>query len=510
MERHVPYPEEKTEIGPRHREIETVLQSAERARARATHYQPETAEERALDRRVNLKLDCIVLSLMATQFIFCGIDKTNIGFVATSSFVKDANLRPNDISNSLSLFSATYVPFQPVMVILARRIGVKYFIACQLVIWGGLCMAHAGVRGSGSLIALRILLGAAEAGFTQMGMYYMSTIYPKYDVGFRAGLFTGMYSVAGAFAGLIAYGLLKIEPPGIHGWQVVFLLEGGVTVLLGILSFFILPKNLASAWFLSPEERLHAVRRMELDLAGTQEEPDVNSTSVTKRDMLDVARDWKKLLTVVCNITTVLPVTAFTTFLPLIVQGMGYEEITASLMSVPPFAAGVVGLMLIVYSSDRFRERSLHTVFSMALGLIGCIVMAVSDDTKLRYGFAHVCMAGVFAGGPLIAVWLAGNTPWKGTRSVVLGVNGWSNVAGVIAGQIFKSKYAPRYETSLITTMALMAVGATGLVFVRVMYQLENKKRAREIAAWDEQRFADEANSEERRGDQRMTFMYGV
>jgi hypothetical protein len=80
------------------------------------------------------------------------------------------------------------------------------------------------------------------------------------------------------------------------------------------------------------------------------------------------------------------------------------------------------------------------------IGIIGCIVMATSTDNRLRYGFANVCMAGVFVGGPLIAVWLAGNTPWKGTRSVMLGVNGWSNLAGVIAGQIFKSKYAPRCE----------------------------------------------------------------
>jgi MFS family permease len=224
------------------------------------------------------------------------------------------------------------------MVILARRVGVKYFITAQLIGWGGLCMAHAGIKGSGSLIALRLLIGAAEAGFTQIGMYYLSTMYPKYIVGFRAGMFTGMYSVAGAFAGLIAFGLLKINTPTIHGWQAVFLLEGGFTVLLGILSYFVLPKSLATAWFLTPEERQHAVRRMEIDLAGTQEDADVNSTTVTRRDIVDTFKDWKKILTVVFNITTVLPVTAFTTFLPLVVQGMGYKGIDATLMSVPPFA----------------------------------------------------------------------------------------------------------------------------------------------------------------------------
>jgi len=270
-------------------------------------------------------------------FQFCGIDKTNVGFVATTSFVEDAGLEPDDIPNSLSLFSATYVPLQLVMVIMARRVGVKYFLGFQLITWGGLCMCHAAIRGRGTLIALRLLIGAAESGFTQIGMYYMSTLYPKYDLALRYGLFAGMYSVAGAFAGVLAYGLLRIESKLLYGWQIVFIFEGAITVFLGLITFFILPKNISTAWFLSAEERAHAVRRMEIDLAGTQEEGDINNTSVVKRDFIDVFTDWKKLLVVVCNITTVLPVTAFTTFLPLIVKGMGYKGITATLMSVPPF-----------------------------------------------------------------------------------------------------------------------------------------------------------------------------
>jgi hypothetical protein len=55
-----------------------------------------------------------------------------------------------------------------------------------------------------------------------------------------------------------------------------------------------------------------------------------------------------------------------------------------------------------------------------------------------------------------------------------------------------------------------MGCGICGLVFLRFMYQFENKKRAREIADWDEAQFAAEASSEERRGDQRRTFMYGL
>lgn len=65
-------------------------------------------------------------------------------------------------------------------------------------------------------------------------------------------------------------------------------------------------------------------------------------------------------------------------------------------------------------------------------------------------------------------------------------------------------------ETPLIVTMALMIFGICGLGFLKFMYLRENKKRAREIATWDEADFASEAASKERRGDQKRTFMYGT
>jgi hypothetical protein len=188
---------------------------------------------------------------------------------------------------------------------------------------------------------------------------------------------------------------------------------------------------------------------------------------------------------------------------------MGYKGVTATLMSVPPFVAGTVGLILIVFSSDHFRERSLHTVFGMLLGLIGCAVMAASSDPTLRYVFSHVCLSGVFASGPLVAVWLAGNTPWKTSRSFVLGLNGYSNLAGVIAGQLFKKVYAPSYAYPLTVTMVLIAVGMVGFLFVRGMYMLENRRRRKIRQTWMPEDFVHEQNTAERRGDQKYTWVYG-
>lgn len=99
------------------------------------------------------------------------------------------------------------------------------------------------------------------------------------------------------------------------------------------------------------------------------------------------------------------------------------------------------------------------------------------------------------------------NSP-QASRAVVLGLNGWSNIAGVIAGQLFKSKYAPSYHFPLIVTMILIAVGMLGFCLVRVLYMVENRCRRKEMANWDESRFALEESSVDRRGDQRRTWIY--
>ncbi|KAF1984625.1 MFS general substrate transporter [Aulographum hederae CBS 113979] len=483
----------------------TTIVEAGVPRAQPVSYLPRTGEEKALDRGIDLKMDCAVVLVLALCFLFQGIDRSNIGNAATTSFVEDANLGPDDVPNAVSLFAATYVPLQPISVVIGRRVGPKYWISGMMLVWGGLSIAHAGIKSSGTLIALRLLLGAAEAGFVQTSLYYLSTLYPKYKYGFRSGLFSGMYSFAGAFSGLIAYGLLQIDSASLKNWQILFIFEGAVTCLLGVLVLLVIPKSLSTAWFLTPEQRRHAVWRMQMDVGQpiTSDLTLMEGKAVSRRDWVDAVRDWKKMGIVICNITAILPVTAFSTFLPLVVQGMGYHGVRANLMSVPPFTVGACGLLVFVYSSDRFQERSLHIVSGMGLAIVGLIIMVVSKDPELRYGFTHVCLAGAFVAGPLIAAWLAGNTPDKATRSVVLGINGYSNLAGVIAGQLFKKKYAPDYRFPLIITMILMAVGIVGLLFFRFAYMYTNKWRKEKLREGDE-------GEEWRRGDQRFEFVYGL
>lgn len=186
--------------------------------------------------------------------------------------------------------------------------------------WGGVSMAHAGIKNNGTLIGLRLLLGALEAGFYPTAIYFVSCCYPRYSLATRIGGVSCLFVFGSAWAGLIAYGIFKRPSHMVLPWQELFLVEGGVTIALAVVILFALPKNVGSAWFLSAEERAHAVHRMELDQGSVYKNGSAGHKT-TLRDVKEAVSDWPKMIIVLCNLVTTIPVSAFGVFLPLILQG---------------------------------------------------------------------------------------------------------------------------------------------------------------------------------------------
>jgi MFS family permease len=89
--------------------------------------------------------------------------------------------------------------------------------------WGVFTIAHAWIKSNGMLIAFRLLIGMFEAGFYPTACFYLSTFYTRYDLAIRIGLFYGMYAIAGAFSGAIAYGIFQIHG-ALYGWQYLFII----------------------------------------------------------------------------------------------------------------------------------------------------------------------------------------------------------------------------------------------------------------------------------------------
>lgn len=126
------------------------------------------------------------------------------------------------------------------------------------------------------------------------------------------------------------YGPLK-------NWQYLFIIEGVLTCFFALVAWVWLPNGPGSAWFLHPEERLFAAERMRQDSAAFVEhnygDDGVEKDKLTRRDFVETAKDWKLWSVLVFNICASVPSAAFSVFLPLVIQGLGYESTTANLVS---------------------------------------------------------------------------------------------------------------------------------------------------------------------------------
>jgi MFS family permease len=200
--------------------------------------------------------------------------------------------------------------------------------------------------------------------------------------------------------------------------------------------------------------------------------------------------------------------------------------------------------------SDKHRIRLMPILLGLAImvtGLTAVVVLPTSWPIP-RYICLTVLVSGCYIASPLTVAWISGNTPSPGKRALLLGINGWGNLAGVISAMLFNPKYAASgYIVPFWWTLACIALAAMAYILLLKGIVVENEKRRKVLDGWDEedlerektegkgapvqqyvwvQRLAEvlgrsrglawlgewlyEATKGGREGDEKMTFVYGL
>jgi MFS family permease len=119
----------------------------------------------------------------------------------------------------------------------------------------------------GGLVATRLLLGACEAGVLPCLNLYVSMFWKREEIAKRGNVLFVAIALSGAFGGLFAYGLLKVDAGGYAGWRWLYFIEGAISFVWGVCLWFLFPTSPETAYFLTPEERELAVSRLNNDKA---------------------------------------------------------------------------------------------------------------------------------------------------------------------------------------------------------------------------------------------------
>jgi hypothetical protein len=124
-----------------------------------------------------------------------------------------------------------------------------------------------------------------------------------------------------------------------------------------------------TARFLSPEDRIRVRRRLAADnQSNAAEEYD-------RRHITAALKDWKCWGFAVVYMGCLMPLYAFSLFLPTILAGMGYAGTQAQLLSVPPYAVAATMTIIVGWVGDRTRQRGILNMVVVSIGIAGFIMV---------------------------------------------------------------------------------------------------------------------------------------
>lgn len=165
----------------------------------------------------------------------------------------------------------------------------RRWIAFITISWGLVATLMGLVNSYGSLLACRLLLGAVEAGLFPGLNVYLTFFYTKNELALRVGYLFVSAAIAGALGGLLAYGIGHMDGvAGMRGWRWILIIEGLPSVVLGVVTYFVLPNDAPTAWFLDEREKALMEVRRRREYGSTK-----SSGGIERRDVLRAVTDWK-------------------------------------------------------------------------------------------------------------------------------------------------------------------------------------------------------------------------
>ncbi|KAI8628087.1 MFS general substrate transporter [Xylariaceae sp. FL1651] len=440
-----------------------------------------SAEERAL----LWKQDKRIIPLSASIYFLAYLDRSNIGNakILNSSTKNDMQTETHttnfQFNIALMIFLIGYFLFEVPSNILLKKFRPSRWLAFLMCSWGLITIGIGGVHNFAQITGIRFALGAFEAGLFPGLVYYLTFWYKTNERSVRVAFILASATLAGAFGGAIAYGVGHINGVrGLSGWRWLFILEGIPSVLSSVLIWFILPDFPERSKWLSASEKELATQRLVVE--GSKG----SATSLTWEDTKTTLMDWRLYGHYAIYFAVSLPFSSLSLFTPSIVAGLGYKDLQAQLLTVPPWAIAYVVSILNSWSGDHFNARGLHCAALAAVGGAGFLASALLPPTAYtsRYGTLIVGTSGTFACIPPMLGWLTSNM-WSTASiglAVALNVSIGAGLGQIPGVWIYKAEEAKRgYPTGHGVNAAMLFFVAIGALCLRVFYGLKNKQLMR-------------------------------
>ncbi|KAM5360006.1 hypothetical protein ACJZ2D_014047 [Fusarium nematophilum] len=447
------------------------------------------------------KLDGKLLPAVGILYLLSFLDRSNVGNARIEGMVDDLHMTGNQYLTGLTLYFVGYVIFEIPCNIILKRTTPRLWLPTLAIAWGIVATLLGIVQDLAGFFVARFFLGVTESGLFPGVVFYFSMWYKRRERQYRISLFFSAASLAGAFGGILAYGIGKMA--GVvweNGWRWIFILEGIATVLVAVAAYWFIENYPDTSKFLTKSERAFIHERLAADSDASHKE---KFSWAAVREALSDPSCW---LYGLGFHTMSLPLYTLSLFLaspcrnarqvedkalticpqPTIIKDLGYTAAVAQLLTIPPYALAFITTLSVAVASEKLGKRAVFIAGSSAVAAIGYIILLANTNPTARPGVSYLgtffAAAGIFPATALVLSWPAINVSGQTKRAIANAMQiSIGNLGAVMGTQLYRANDGPRFIVG--HSMALAYLVANAVVVTGLGWRLKRQNESRAAVA---------------------------
>jgi ACS family tartrate transporter-like MFS transporter len=367
------------------------------------------------------KVGVRLIPLMLVCYLVNYLDRINVGFAALH-MNEDVGITATVFGWGAGLFFISYFLCEVPSNMALHRVGARRWIARIMITWGIVSTCFAFVQGPISFMALRFLLGVAEAGFFPGMVLYISYWFPQEYRGRLTALFMTAIPLSALIGAPLSGFLLETASFwSIASWKWMFIIEGVPAIILGIVVLVYLTDRPSEAKWLTLEEKDWLISKLSVEKTGGH-----------LSSFKDAFKSLNVMLMGVIHLGFAVGSYGIAIWLPQILKGHGLSSFHIGLMSMIPYGVAIIGMIAWGALSDKSPNRSLHVAASCMLGAIGLLIAAAVPTLIGAMVGISISTLGVIAARPIF--WTLPGSFLTGSAAAagIAFINAFGNLGGFI------------------------------------------------------------------------------
>ncbi|KAK45353.1 membrane protein [Caballeronia jiangsuensis] len=376
-----------------------------------------------LERTAMRKVTRRFMPLLFLCFVAAFLDRANVGFAALT-MNRDLGFSQAVFGFGAGLFFLTYFVFEIPSNLALERFGARVWLARIMITWGVVAGATAFINGPTSFYIVRLLLGAAEAGFGPGAMFFLTLWFPAAYRARALALFLVSVPVASVIGGPVSGYLIGLHGlAGLKGWQIMFLIEAIPSVVLGCVIWFVFTNDPKDARWLDAKEKTWLIDT----LAAERLKRPVTVHGIAR--VLVAPYLWA-LAAAFFGIVGLIQGMGF--FLPQIVHAFHLSLQMTGIISAIPFLAAAIAMPMWGKRSDARNERPFHVLFPLALAVIGLGGSTFAGSPALKLLLITIACAGAWCSIVVFWALVSDMVPATAAAACIAMVNCLGNLSGFV------------------------------------------------------------------------------